>query len=311
MAILIDINLPQWMKDETLRDVLAPQLPDTRIYCGRPTQQLPDVIMLAVADHVADIWAYLPNLKLVQKLGAGVNMILDDPKLPAQIRITRLAPDSQVGEIAEYCLLHVLRYQRNTMRHEADAAVRKWGPMAPRQTLQTTVGVLGLGRIGAHTAQLFASLGFRVLGWSRTPKSLDKVDCRAGDKALPELVAQCDYIVSILPSTPPTKELFDSELISRMKPGAVFINTGRGDVIVDDALVAALDSGRLGGAVLDVFRQEPLPPDHPFWGHPLITVTPHVSGWHVDENFTDVAENYRRLRDGRALLHEVERKLGY
>ena len=152
---------------------------------------------------------------------------------------------------------------------------------------------------------------FRTLGWSRTPKAIDGVDCRAGPDALPGLLGECDYVVSILPSTPQTVDLFDASLLARMKPEAVLINAGRGDLIVEAALLDALDNDRLAGAVLDVFRAEPLPAGDPLLAHPKVTVTPHVSGWHLDGGFEDVAENYRRLMDGSALLHEVDRAAGY
>lgn len=311
MAILIDIGMPEWMSDEQVRDKLAPLLPGVTIYCGRPDRDLSDVTMLALADSVADIWSWLPNLALVQKLGAGVNTILDDPKLPPHVRVTRLTSGAQAQEIAEYCLAYVLRHQRNMGPHETDAVKRRWNPIAPRRTEQTTVGVLGLGHIGARTARLFVALGFRVLGWSRSPKSIKSVECQVGEAALPDLLSECDYVASILPSTPQTCNLFDAALIARMKPGCVLINVGRGDLIVEEALISALNSGQLGGAVLDVFRQEPLPPDHPFWDHLKITITPHISGWHVEGGFEDVAENYLRLTGGRSLLHEIDRNAGY
>ena len=311
MAILIDIGLPDWMTDEALRDELAPLLRGVTIHCGRPRDPLPDVVMLATADLAENILPLLPKLALVQKLGAGVEAILRDPDLAAHVRVTRLAPDSQAREIAEYCLAYVLRDQRNMTRHAADAEERRWAPLAPRRAAHTTIGVLGLGHIGGRTARLFATLGFRVLGWSRSLKTIDGVDCRAGDAALPDLLSECDYVVSILPATPQTRDLFDADGFACMKSGAVLINVGRGDLVVEEALIHALDRGTLGGAVLDTVRQEPLPADHPFWRHPSITVTPHVSGWHVDGGLKDVAENYHRLVDGRELLHEVDRAHGY
>ena len=140
---------------------------------------------------------------------------------------------------------------------------------------------------------------------------MDGVDCRHGLDALPGVLAACDYVACVLPSTPETRDLFDAALFAAMKPDAVIINVGRGDLIVEDALLGALDDGHLGGAVLDVFRAEPLPPKHPFWTHPKITVTPHVSGWHLTGGLEDVAENYKRLAAGEPLLHEVDRAAGY
>ncbi len=310
MSILVHIGQPAWMRDETLRDTLMPLLPGVTIYCGAPSGVLPDVRMIALSASTGDAWAFLPNLELVQKLGAGVNQVVRDPALPPGVRIARLKPQVQAREIGEYCLAHVLRYQRNLVQHEMDAELHRWRQRVPRAPEDTTIAILGLGNIGAHMAGLFAGLGFRTIGWSRSPKTLEGTDCRAGARALPELLRESDYVIAVLPSTPETTDLFGAELLARMKPGSVLMNVGRGDLIVEDALLAALEDGPLAGAVLDVFRSEPLPPDDPLWDHPRITVTPHVSGWRVG-GFEDVAENYRRLCDGRPLLHEIDREKGY
>ncbi|SMF25476.1 glyoxylate/hydroxypyruvate reductase A [Tistlia consotensis] len=299
------------MEDAALRDLLAPLLPGVTIRVGPPAGPLPDVVMLVASRLHPGVAPALPNLKLVQKLGAGVDGILKQSELPAGVRVARLRPEVAAEEIAEYCLAQILLRQRNLDRHAADQAAGRWTPLAPRRAGETTVGVLGLGHIGGRTARGLAAQGFRTLGWSRTPRALQGVDCRSGAAALPGLLAECDYLVSVLPSTPETRDLFDAALLARLKPGAVLINVGRGDLIVEADLVAALDSGALGGAVLDVFRQEPLPERHPFWAHLKVAVTPHVSGWHLDGGFEDIAENYRRLLDGRPLLHEVDRAAGY
>ncbi len=311
MALLINIGLPDWMSDEQLRDELAPLMPGVDIYCGIPDEVLEDVTVIAVADSVPDIWHKLPNLKLVQKLGAGVNLILEDPKLPEYVRVARLAPDIQCDEIAEYALAYVLREQRNMQFHEQNAEQKHWRAIGPKRTKNTTVCVLGLGNIGTKAAKLFVTLGFNVIGWSRSPKTIEGVDCRAGEDALKKILPVSDYVVSILPATRQTSDLFDAELFELMKPNSVLINAGRGELIIDEALIAALDQDKLAAAVLDVFREEPLPENHPFWTHPKITVTPHVSGWSIDGGLQDVAENYRRLMEDKPLLHEVDKKLGY
>ena len=311
MALLIDIGQPDWMKDEELRDALAPMLPDVPIHCGPPGGVMEDVVMLAVSTLRRQIAPSLPNLKLVQKLGAGVETIVNSPDLPPTVRVTRLKPDTPAKEIAEYCLAYVLRDQRNLLQHAADAANRVWNSFGPKKTAEATVGVLGLGHIGGRTAQLFSSLGYRTLGWSRSAKQIDGVECRHGMAALPELLAECDYVASILPSTADTTDLFDAEMLGHMKAGSMLINAGRGTLIVDGDLTRALEAGKPAHAVLDVFRQEPLPADHPFWDNPRITITPHVSGWNLDGGLQDVAENYRRLTGGRPLLHEVDRSAGY
>lgn len=310
MALLIDIGLPDWLEDETLHAELQPLLPGVRIHLGPPSGPLPDVTMLACTRLFPGRLAHLPNLRLIQKLGAGVETMVSSPDLPAEVRIARLSQDIQGREIAEYCLTYVLAHQRNLFAHVCDQADRAWRPRAPRRTAHTTVAVLGLGHIGAAVARLFASVGFRTLGWSRSAKALSGIETFAGHKTLSDVLGQADYVAAILPSTPETRRLFDSARLARMKPGAVLVNVGRGDLIDEDALIRALDEGTPGQTVLDVLGTEPLPSDSPLWAHPSITVTPHVSGWHLD-SFADVAENYRRLTDGRRLLNEVDRSAGY
>jgi glyoxylate/hydroxypyruvate reductase A len=311
MALLLDVQAPDWMTDEALRDFLRPLLPGVDIRCAPELGAASEIDMLACVKLAPGLARALPSLRLVQKLGAGVDAILGDPELGAGVRVARLRPETAAREIAEYCLAYVLREQRNQRFHAARQGARVWEARPSRSAPETAVGVLGLGQIGGHVARAFAALGFRVLGWSRSPKAIEGVDCRHGPAALAPLLGICDYAISVLPSTAATRGLFDAGILAAMKPGAWLVNVGRGDLIVEADLVAALDSGPLAGAVLDVFREEPLPSAHPFWGHPKITITPHVSGWRLTGGLEDVAENYRRLQDGRPLLHEVDRDAGY
>ena len=310
MTLLIDIRQPEWMREAVLRDTLAPHLPDVELLCGI-SEKRDDVVMAAVVDLCPDVIELAPNLKLVQKLGAGVDGILHGTGLPEHIRVTRLVTDLPATEIAEYCLAHVLQFQRNLHTHRADEAAKNWNPLPPKLTSETTVGVLGLGVIGGLTAKKFASLGYKVVGWSKSQKQFEGLDCRFGDEALDGVLKAADYLVCILPSTDATRDFINSQRLALMKPNAVIINAGRGDLIVDQDLIAALDSGAIAHAVLDVFRQEPLPGEHPFWEHPKTTVTPHVSGWHQGDALLDVAKNYKRLVAGEPLLNEVDRKAGY
>ena len=311
MALLLDIRQPEWMTEVALYDVLKPLMPETPIYCSLGDCPLEEIKMLAVSKLHPGVVKRLPNLALVQKLGAGVETIVGNPELREGIRIARLAPDTPADEIAEYALAYVLRAQRNMVQHEASAVAREWTPLAPKKSKEATVAILGLGHIGGRTARLFAALGFKTLGWSRTLKSIPNVNCRAGLDTLDDVLAQADYVISILPSTPETTNLFDGARLNVLKPTAMLINAGRGDLIVEADLISALDNERLGAVVLDVFRQEPLPSSHPFWAHKKITVTPHVSGWHIDDGLTVVADNYRRLLSGEPLLNEVDISRGY
>lgn len=311
MALLIDVRAEGWMTDRDLKDLLRPYLPRadlrTRDEIGKPDE----VTMLAVASLDPALPALLPRLQLIQKLGAGVETIVNHPALPANVRVARLRPELPAREIAEYCLSHILSTQRHLPDYVRRQAGRDWAPIEPRITTETVVGVLGLGHIGAKTARLMRDIGFLTHGWSRSPKDIDGVACHHGADALPDLLARCDYVCAILPSTADTRGLLDARMLGTFKPGATLINAGRGDLIDEPALMRALDSGPLERAVLDVVSREPLPPEDPLWTHPKVTITPHVSGWHLGDALKDVAENYQRLCNGDDLLHEVDRRRGY
>lgn len=309
MALLISTGLTGWISDTEIARELQARDPDAdiRTEMGNPE----DITMLAVSRLSASLVARLPNLQLVQKLGAGVETIVAHPALPPHVRVTRLKADAPAQEIAEYFLAYVLRHQRNMPAHEASQHRVQWDPIAPREAPKTTVAVLGLGHIGGRAARLLRDLGFRTLGWSRSPKTLNGIDCHAGEAALADVLAQADYVCAILPSTPDTRDMINADRLAQMKPGAVFLNAGRGDLVDETALAEALTHGPLAHAVLDVTRTEPLPADSPLWSHPNVTITPHVSGWHLGDAIHDVTENLRRLTTGAPLLHEVDRGKGY
>jgi len=311
MALLIATGVTDWISDEEIRNDVQAVAPDADIRIAADPGNPDDITMMAVVRLSTSLAGRLKNLQLVQKLGAGVETLVDHPALGPHVRVARLKPDAPAHEIAEYCLAYILWRQRNMARHAQAQARRDWHAIAPRQADQTTVGVLGLGHIGGQVARSLRDARFRVLGWSRTPRRIDGVECLSGAQALPAMLGRCDHVAAILPSTQDTRGLLDAGLLARMKPGAMLINAGRGDLIDEAALIACLDDGPLAHAVLDVVRREPLPPDDPLWAHPGVTITPHVSGWHLGDAMRDVAENYRRLGAGAAVLHEVDRARGY
>ncbi|NOD62553.1 MULTISPECIES: glyoxylate/hydroxypyruvate reductase A [unclassified Ruegeria] len=311
MALLIETGLSDWIGDEEIAAKLKAAAPDADIRTPQTLGNPEDITMLALVGMQSDHPARLPNLKLVQKLGAGVETIVSHPDLPAHVRIARLKPDAPAQGIAEWFVAYILRHQRHMAFHEAAQARSEWSPREPIFTPDTVVGVLGLGHIGARTALMLRAVGFQVMGWSRTTKSIEGVTCLHGQDTLPDLLGQCDHVCAILPSTPQTVGLFDAKTLATMKPGSQLLNAGRGDLIDETALIEALDKGTPGHAVLDVTSVEPLPQDSPLWAHPGVTITPHVSGWHLGDALSDVAENFKRLNSGAPLLHEVDRAQGY
>ena len=252
-----------------------------------------------------------PNLKGIVSLGAGIEHLTSDPELP-DVPIARIIDPVVTAQMSEYAIFSVLRHHRLMPAYAADEAAGRWVPQAPPHTAGTTVGILGLGIIGRDIAAKLQTIGFRVLGWSRTEKSLPDVRCFAGEAGLLAMLAEIQMLVCILPLTPQTRRIIDARALAALPSGAFVINFARGGHVVEDDLLAAVESGHIAGAMLDVFAEEPLPPGHPFWAHPRITVTPHIAAIGLAEDAApQVAENIRRALAGERLINQIDRTLGY
>ena len=311
MALLIDIKMPDWLTDEQLRDELLQYYPEAEIRVSTDPGNLGEIEMLTVSTYHSGESLKYPNLKVIQKTGAGVNNILGDESLPKSVQVVRLRTDSSGNEMAEYALAYVLQEQRQLRQYHRHQADSQWIAYPPLKSHDTLVAVLGLGRIGQLVANRFVLNGFKVGGWSRNLKNLDNVDCFDGEDGLHHLLGMADYVVSVLPSTPETLGMFKRSLFENFNPTAFFINVGRGDLVNEAELIESLDEGLLTGAVLDVMSVEPLPSDNALWLHPKIQLTPHISGYHLGDAIADIAENYRRLQNGEHLLNPVDREAGY
>jgi len=255
--------------------------------------------------------ASFPNLKLIVSLGMGVDHLLSDDKLP-DVPITRIMDDGLIGQMSEYALYWALRHHRDIDKYAASQRARTWKVEDFVDTIHRRIGILGLGTIGQDTAKKFAALGFPTAGWSRTAKSLPGVETFHGRDGFRRLLAGSDILVNVLPLTRETRGILDAKAFAALPKGAYFINMARGGHVVDEALLAALDSGQLSGAVLDVFNTEPLPADHPYWTHPKVHVTPHIAGATNPRTASPgVIENIKRLRRGGELMHRIDPKAGY
>ncbi len=258
------------------------------------------------------VLAGLPNLRLIQSLGAGVDHIRSDPELPAGVPVARLVDAGLVAQMVEYVLLAVLSHHRRVDHFRALQARAEWRHSLPRPAGGCRVGLLGMGVIGQAAAQALIARGFPVAGWSRTAKSLGGVESFTGQDGFSQILAQSDVLVSVLPLTRDTEGLLDAGAFAQLPAGAYFVNAGRGRQVIESDLLAAIDSGHLAGAWLDVFETEPLPADHSFWHHPRITITPHNAGWVLPESGARfVIGNVRRVRAGTPPAHQVDLSRGY
>lgn len=256
--------------------------------------------------------AEFPNLKLIASLGAGVDHIFSDPSLPAGVPVVRLVDPYMTVAMSEYVLFQVLRLHRQDPLYLQQQRERAWRPRRQPNAEARRVGILGLGALGADAALRLKVAGFDIAGWSRSDKRIPGILCLHGAHGLSELLARSEILVCLLPLTPETEGILDRRLFAALPRGASIVNCARGAHLVEEDLLAALDGGQLSAAVLDVFREEPLPPDHPFWRHPRVIVTPHVAAaTHPPTAAPIVAENLRRRREGRPLLNEADRTRRY
>jgi glyoxylate/hydroxypyruvate reductase A len=291
-------------------------LPGLLAQAGIAAQVVTDAPAPAVVDYIiyapsAPLQNFTPfvNCKAVLSLWAGVERIVGNMTLTQPL--CRMVDTGLTEGMVEWVVGHALRHHLGMDRHIVNP-LHIWDNTCPPLARERVVAVLGLGALGAACAQALAQLNFRVKGWSRTEKSVPGVECLHGDTGLEDCLRTADIVVTLLPKTAETENLLDARRIAWMKPRAVVLNPGRGALIDDAALLAALDAGALGHATLDVFRVEPLPAAHAFWAHPQVTVTPHIA---ADTRASGAAkvlvENIRRgeLREG--FLHLVDRVRGY
>lgn len=251
------------------------------------------------------------DLRALFNTGAGVDALLQ-LRLPPGLRVVRLDDAGMSVQMAEYVCHAVIRHFREFDGYEADTREGRWSYRKPRSRADWPVGVMGLGVLGTRVAQALRVFDFPVHGWSRSPREVPGVVCHAGEAALDGFLASCRVLVNLLPLTPQTENILNRKTLGRLLPGGYLINVARGAHLVDDDLLALLDSGHLAGATLDVFRTEPLPANHPFWTHPRLTVTPHTSARTLrDESIAQIAGKIAALQRGEPVAGVVDPVRGY
>lgn len=252
------------------------------------------------------------NLRVIFSMGAGVDKLLRDVEMPPGVPLVRMVDPSLVSCMNEFVLLSVLRYHRSLPVYEMQQREKRWEQIMSPLSDDRVVGILGLGQLGGRCAQSLAALGFNVRGWSRASHAIEGVASFHGPSELKRFLQGCEILVCLLPLTPDTRDLLNKDLFEELPVGAFVINASRGDVLVEEDLLAALESGHLAGATLDVFRQEPLPHTHPFWHHPKVTVIPHAAALTQPKTAArTVTENIARDRAGQPLLNVVDLATGY
>ena len=287
------------------------------------------VLQLPAADfdptevHYAAVWkpdpgelAGFPNLRVIFNLGAGVDALMADSSLP-KVPLVRVAVSDLTNRMTEYVVLHVLMHHRQELYLRNSQREKRWAPKFQWPASAVSVGIMGLGTLGANAAEVLKRIGFRVAGWSRSKRQIDGVECFHGRPQLEAFLRRTDILVCLLPLTPDTHGSLNRELFAKLKRtsplGApVLINAGRGGLQSEADILACLADGTLGAVSLDVFTQEPLPADSPFWTHPKVVLTPHnAADTDPDEISKYVAHQIARFEAGEALEHVVDRERGY
>lgn len=279
----------------------------------RLAEELPaaevDYIVYAPGGATDHDFTQFSRLKAVLSLWAGIETVIENPTLTAPL--ARMVDHGLTQGMVEWVTGHVLRHHLGMDAHILGQN-GIWEPIAPPLARDRRVTILGLGTLGTACGRALASLGFPVSGWSRNPKTVEGITCLSGPDGLKQALSTADILVLLLPDTPATRDLLNAQTIAQLPQGSVVLNPGRGTLIEDAALLAALDSGQIAHATLDAFRIEPLPADDPYWAHPKVTVTPHIASETRATTASEViAENVRRGEAGEPLLHLVDRALGY
>ena len=286
-------------------------LPDLEFRIWPDVGDPADIEMLVVWTFPPGFLKQFSNLKVLFSTGAGVDQLgLDE--LPQGVTLVRLL-DNGIGEcVAQYVLLSALALHRRLPAYLQDQADLRWNPVKSLPANRSRVGVMGLGNIGRQTVELLLLAGFRVIGWSRSPSRIDGATCFCGTDQFESFLAQTDILVCLLPLTDETRGILNLKTFNSLPRGASLINAGRGAHLVENDLLCALGNGQISAAALDVFEQEPLPEDHPFWHRTNVLITPHVAGSTQDESGGRAfVENLERYARGEPMLGVIDPVAGY
>jgi glyoxylate/hydroxypyruvate reductase A len=309
---MILLMSPIFAPPQVWREHFAREMPEVELRFWPEIGNPAEIEFAAISRLPENALRALPNLKLIVSLFAGQDMLLTDKTLPANVPIVRAANPAGDQMMTETVLLHVLRHHRQLPELLLAQQKGEWASPKRLRTRERKVGVMGLGPIGIAAARALRDLGFQTAAWVRRPRTVEGIEVFHGNDQLAAFLSRSDIVVNLLPLTPETEDILSAKTFAQMPKGASVINLGRGQHVVDDDLIAALDSGQLVAATLDVFRQEPLPKEDPFWRHPRITVIPHASRGQFPAEITPlICAHLRRFQRGEPVTDRVDLTAGY
>ena len=291
---------------------LADALPEMRIRIWPDIEDPNEIRYALLWKPPATLFEGLESLEVIFSVGAGFDHLLACPTLPAGIPVIRMVEPELTAGMVEYVVFNVLRYHRRMDQYQRFQEQRVWQVLDQIPAHDTTVGIMGLGVMGAASARVLACMNYRLLGWSRTGKTIPGLQSFVGTEELGQFLAQTRILVILLPLSRDTRKLIDRDVLWQLPRGAFLINAGRGELVNQPDLIEALDNGQIAGAALDVFDDEPLPAEHRFWHHPMVVLTPHIASLTNPPTAVEfVAENIERHRAGHPLRYVVDFERGY
>lgn len=309
MAIVV---IRQDKKIELWKNALQKANSVINVYSYLEDHPKDEIIMAVIWKHPKGSLAGYPNLKCIASAGAGVDYIFEDETRPKNIPITRIVDPFLASDMSEHVLAVILAHLKNLNAYKLDQVANSWAPKDYLRIKDVTVGILGLGELGALTATDLTTFGFKVQGWSRSKKNIEGVTTFSGGDEQQEFLKTTNVLVCLLPLTPATEGILNKELMSQLPKNAFVINVARGGHLVDADLIELLDADHLSGACLDVYHREPLPKSHPFWNHKKVHMTPHYASVSDTKSvIPQLIENYNRICSGEKLQNLVDSDKGY
>lgn len=298
-------------RQQKWQDLFAKYAPDVPFIVETDLENPESIKYLLAWNYTPELLESLPNLEVFFALGAGVDQF-DLSDFPENVSLVRMVEPGIIDGMVEYATYATLTLHRDMLSYREAQKEAKWEPIQTTLAEDRRIGVMGLGSLGQFVITRLKLFGFPMFGWSRSARDIDGVTCYAGANGLPAFLSNCDILICLIPLTVETKNILNKSLFDQLPTGAGVINVGRGGHLVEKDLINALDEGHLSGAVVDVITPEPALPDHPFWKHPKILMTPHIASMTVPESAARVViDNLRKYESGEPMIGLVERKKGY